>query len=152
MDPATASDSISQLIAGGGIAISGVLVLKLVELGTKMWTARNQKTDVGPQPFMVEDKTPPRYVLWIEFVTHQCETNEQFKLLTDKANADRRDLSAQIAAIGNKLDRNDEKAEERSVNLHRRIDPIAISASDANKSIDNHLQDHRARRPHSIEG
>lgn len=56
MDPATASDSISQLIAGGGIAISGVLVLKLVELGTKMWTARNQKGDatVGPQPFEVK--------------------------------------------------------------------------------------------------
>lgn len=57
MDPQTtiaASDSISQLIAGGGLVLSGGLILKLLELAQKVWLGKNQKTQVGPQPFEVK--------------------------------------------------------------------------------------------------
>ncbi len=78
MDPVTATqsaDSIGQLIAGGGIALSGAVVLKLIEVGSRMWAARSQKNEIGPQPFEV--KETPEYTLKGDCIGKHAENERQ---------------------------------------------------------------------------
>ena len=59
MDPTTtvaASDSISQLIAGGGLVLSGGLILKLLELAQRVWTSKNQRMEITPSPLEVKGR------------------------------------------------------------------------------------------------
>jgi hypothetical protein len=63
MDPATAAaagNSSGDLVMGGGIAISGVIVLKILEFAGQWFMTRNQKAQVGPQPFEVSETEKPR--------------------------------------------------------------------------------------------
>lgn len=46
--------------------------------------------------------------------------------------------------LGTKLDEIAANAEERSSNLHRRIDPLINTISGTASKLDNHLEDHRA--------
>ena len=59
MDPQTtvaASDSISQLIAGGGLVLSGGLILKLLELAQRVWSSKNQRMEITPSPLEVKGR------------------------------------------------------------------------------------------------
>lgn len=57
MEPAAAAqsaDSVAQLIAGGGLAIGGALVAKLLDTAGRWVAARNQRTEITPQPLKVK--------------------------------------------------------------------------------------------------
>lgn len=43
-----------EIITNGGLIVSGTALTLLVQSAVKMWTSRNQKNDVGPQPFEVK--------------------------------------------------------------------------------------------------
>ena len=65
--------------------------------------------------------------------------------LVQEVRADRRGLAEALGGIRAALTDNDRKAEERSRNLHKRIDPLVGAISAATHSVENHLADHRAK-------
>ena len=105
--------------------------------------ARMKKTaTVGPQPFMV--KEAERYVTCEECIRKHMTLDKRHDDLAEEIKRDRQGLSDQLSGIRNALTHNDEKAEERSRNLHKRIDVYVLAVAGAKANIDNHLQDHRA--------
>lgn len=144
MDPATtaaATDSVSQLLAGGGIALSGAVVYKLIDLAAKMWTSRNQKSTVGPQPFEV--RAAEEYVRHRDFADYCKVADRRHNDLVEQVQGDRRALAENLSGIRKQLGDLDEKAETRSVNLHRRLDPFVESVGNLKGRVEDHVRTHQ---------
>ena len=105
--------------------------------------ARMKKTaTVGPQPFEV--KPVPNYVRCEDCIRRHQAVDKRHDELALEIKGDRQALSEQLSGIRTALGENDKKAEERSRNLHKRIDPIVQAIAGAKANIENHLQDHRS--------
>lgn len=141
MDPTTTTQAavgVSELIAGGGIAISGAVVFKLIDLGAKMWASRNQKSTIGPQPFEV--KAMEKYVKCSECIEHRRIIESRQSEISEVVRSERRALAETLTGIRKQLNKLDEKAEERSQNLHRRIDPIIDAVGVLKGRVDDHVK------------
>jgi hypothetical protein len=62
----------------------------------------------------------------------------------------RQDLRAQqildaIETQGRKIEEHNKSAEERSSKLHQRVDPLAAGLAATDRTLTNHLEDHRAK-------
>lgn len=55
MDPESAS-VLKDIVAGGGLVVSGGVIAKLIDAGARAWSARNQRTRIEPQPLEVDHK------------------------------------------------------------------------------------------------
>lgn len=132
-----------ELLASGGLVVSGAALAELLRFAGRLVAARNQRTEVSAaHPLAVELRE--RFVDRGEFDALKADNRADHAALRAEQDKAAETVSRQLAELGRKLDRNDGAAEERSVNLHRRIDPLVSGLASALGSIDNHLADHRA--------
>ena len=132
----------------GGISVTGLTVggAALTTIGGLVgaWLkARHGRTEITPQPLEVREA--PAYVRCEDCIRRHAEVDKRHGDLEQEVRADRRALHDSLGAIRAAIVEGDRKAEERSRNLHKRIDPLVGAISAATHSIENHLADHRAK-------
>ena len=132
----------------GGISVTGLTIggAALTTLGGLVgaWLrARHGRTEITPQPLVVRAETPSRSCE--DCIRIHQEVERRHDDLVAEVRADRRGLAEALGGIREALTDNDRKAEERSRNLHKRIDPLVGAIAQAGASIENHLADHRAK-------
>ena len=132
----------------GGISVTGLTIggAALTTLGGLVgaWLrARHGRTEITPQPLVVRAETPSRSCE--DCIRIHQEVERRHDDLVAEVRADRRGLAEALGGIREALSDNDRKAEERSRNLHKRIDPLVGAIGAATHSIENHLADHRAK-------
>lgn len=107
------------VIQGGGLVVSGALVAKAGDWFMAWLRSRNQKTEISPTPLPVEGEISKKqpFVTIGEFNRRMDETNARVTRIEGeiKANNDR---------VMAKLDDLDTRAEDRSQQVHRRLDPL----------------------------
>ena len=108
---------LSEIIQGGGLVLSGGVVMKLLDWAKSAWTARNQRTEIAPDPLNVKNEKKPVYVTVGEFNTRLGKVEQDIKDL-------RGDIQSSNAAVLAKLDENDQRSEERARQTHLRLDPF----------------------------
>lgn len=108
---------LSEIIQGGGLVLSGGVVMKLLDWARSAWTARNQRTEITPDPLNVKNEKKPVYVTVGEFNTRLGKVEQDIKDL-------RGDIQSSNAAVLAKLDENDQRSEERARQTHLRLDPF----------------------------
>ena len=103
-----------SIIQGGGLVISGVTVLKLLDIGYKVWLARHQKTEteVKPNPLNVhmEEEPEKKFVTREEFLRHVEKVekrfeagNTAFKELRKEITGMREDLHSGLGKITDRI-------------------------------------------------
>ena len=108
---------LSEIIQGGGLVLSGGVVMKLLDWARSAWTARNQRTEIAPDPLNVKNEKKPVFVTVGEFNTRLGKVEQDIKDL-------RGDIQSSNAAVLAKLDENDQRSEERARQTHLRLDPF----------------------------
>ena len=108
---------VGEIVQGGGLVLSGGVLMKLLDWAKSAWTARNQRTEIAPDPLNVKNEKKPVFVTVGEFNTRLGKVEQDIKDL-------RGDIQSSNAAVLAKLDENDKRAEERSIQTHRRLDPL----------------------------
>ena len=108
---------LSEIIQGGGLVLSGGVVMKLLDWAKSAWTARNQRTEIAPDPLNVKNEKKPVFVTVGEFNTRLGKVEQDIKDL-------RGDIQSSNAAVLAKLDENDQRSEERARQTHQRLDPF----------------------------
>ena len=108
---------LSEIIQGGGLVLSGGVVMKLLDWARSAWTARNQRTEITPDPLNVKNEKKPVFVTVGEFNTRLGKVEQDIKDL-------RGDIQSSNAAVLAKLDENDQRSEERARQTHLRLDPF----------------------------
>lgn len=108
---------LSEIIQGGGLVLSGGVVMKLLDWARSAWTARNQRTEITPDPLNVKNEKKPVFVTVGEFNTRLGKVEQDIKDL-------RGDIQSSNAAVLAKLDENDQRSEERARQTHQRLDPF----------------------------
>ena len=108
---------LSEIIQGGGLVLSGGVVMKLLDWARSAWTARNQRTEIAPDPLNVKNEKKPGFVTVGEFNTRLGKVEQDIKDL-------RGDIQSSNAAVLAKLDENDQRSEERARQTHQRLDPF----------------------------
>ena len=121
---------LSEIIQGGGLVLSGGVVMKLLDWARSAWTARNQRTEIAPDPLNVHTEKKPSYVPVAECNRRMCEHAERMTRLEGE-------VKASNAAVIKKLDDIDTRAEERALATHRRLDPIIGKVAANSEAIDN---------------
>ena len=82
---------LADIIQGGGCVISGVALAKLIDAAVKAWSARNQRTEVSPDPLRVEKLD--KYVTRDEFARHVGENERAHENLFARLNRNDRETS-----------------------------------------------------------
>lgn len=126
-----------EIIKAGGLVLSGGALSLIVTSLVKVWTSRNQKNDVGPQPFEV--KAVDRYVTCEDCIRKHMAIDKRHDELNQEIKNDRQALSDQLTGIRSALSANDKAAEERSRNLHKRIDPMIESVGVLKGRVEDHI-------------
>ena len=108
---------VDTILQGGGLVISGAAVMKLGEAALKAWSARNQKTEIAPDPLNVRNEKKPVYVTVGECNRRMCEQAERIERIESE-------VKQSNAAVIAKLDTLDQRSEERAQATHRRLDPF----------------------------
>ena len=94
-----------------GIIISAAGLSSLCTLAGVWIKARFQRTKIEPDPLNVEKQD--KFVTRGECKNYRCNIQKQIDA-----------LGPALERIFKKLNENDRKSEERSIQLHRRLDPI----------------------------
>lgn len=105
------------IVQGGGLVMSGALVAKVGDWFMAWLRARNQKTEIAPDPLNVKNEKKPVYVTVGEFNTRLGKVEQDIKDL-------RTDIQNSNNTVIAKLDEIDTRNEERTQQTHRRIDPL----------------------------
>lgn len=123
---------LSEIIQGGGLVLSGGVVMKLLDWAKSAWTARNQRTEITPNPLPVDGEVAkkPTYVPVAECNRRMCEHAERMTRLEGE-------VKASNAAVIRKLDEIDTRAEERAQATHRRLDPVIGKVAANTEAIEN---------------
>ena len=108
---------VGEIVQGGGLVLGGGLIMKLLDWARSAWTARNQRTEIAPDPLNVKNEKKPVFVTIGEFNTRLGKVEDDIKDLRD-------DIQTSNAAVLAKLDENDQRSEERAQATHRRLDPF----------------------------
>ena len=126
-----------------GLTISGAALTAIGGVVGAWIRARYARTRIEPQPLEVRESE--RYVRCDDCIRRHQEVDRKHEDLVQEVRADRRSLAEALGGIRKAISDGDRKAEERSRNLHKRIDPLVGAISAATHSIENHLADHRAK-------
>ena len=108
---------VGEIVQGGGLVLSGGVLMKLLDWAKSAWTARNQRTEIAPDPLNVKNEKKPVYVTVGEFNTRLGKVEQDIKDL-------RGDIQSSNAAVLAKLEENDRRNEERAQKTHQRLDPF----------------------------
>ncbi len=96
------------LLQGGGLIVSGAALATIVNALVKVWTARNQRTTVEPQP--LEVKGAPKFV-----TCEQCELRHKgvdaslaagtraFEAIRARMDTDHRDVMNSIQKLNDRI-------------------------------------------------
>jgi hypothetical protein len=129
-------DGISLVI--GGTAVGAVLTF----FGQILAARVKQTNKIEPNPLNVQ--AVDRYMRCEDCLERHRVVDKRHDELVLEIRSDRQNISEQLGGIRKALSENDRKAEERSVNLHKRIDPLVAAIGGSKEAIENHLQDHRS--------
>lgn len=103
---------IGDILGGGGLVISGVALGRLLDFALRIWEARNQKTELKPNPLNVhmEEEPEKKFVTRADFEKHVAEVqrrfeagNTAFKELRKEITGMREDLHAGLARINDRI-------------------------------------------------
>jgi hypothetical protein len=72
---------LADIIQGGGLVIGGAALAKLIDAGLKVWSARNQKVEIKPNPMGV--KLEDAFVTRDEFKEHVKRNDLEHKAMVD---------------------------------------------------------------------
>lgn len=108
---------VGEIIQGGGLVVGGGLLVKLLDWAKTAWAARNQRTEITPDPLNVKNEKKPVFVTVGEFNTRLSKVEDDIKGL-------RADIQSSNAAVLAKLDENDIRSEARAQQTHQRLDPF----------------------------
>lgn len=106
-----------ELSDGLSITLGGTTLALVVKEVFAWLRARQQKTEISPDPLNVRNEKKPVYVTVGEFNTRLGKVEDDLKDL-------RNDIQSSNAAVLAKLDENDQRSEERAQQTHRRLDPF----------------------------
>jgi hypothetical protein len=121
---------VGEIVQGGGLVLSGGVLMKLLDWAKSAWTARNQRTEIAPDPLNVHTEKKPSYVPVAECNRRMCEHAERMTRLEG-------DVKESNAAVIKKLDEIDSRAEERAQATHRRLDPMIGQVAANTEAIGN---------------
>ena len=106
-------DSADGITIALGATTTGFLVKELMA-----WLrSRNQKTVIEPDPLNVRNEKKPTFVSVGECNRRMCEHDQRLSKLDDE-------IKRSNAAVMNKLDEIDTRAESRNAATHLRLDPL----------------------------
>lgn len=121
---------VGEIVQGGGLVLSGGVLMKLLDWARGAWTARNQRTEITPDPLNVHTEKKPAYVPVAECNRRMCEHAERMTRLEGE-------VKESNAAVIKKLDEIDSRAEERAQATHRRLDPMIGQVAANTEAIGN---------------
>ncbi len=76
---------VGEIIQGGGLVVGGGLIVKLLDWAKTAWAARNQRTEIAPDPLHVERS--PKYVTVQEFNKHVDDNARDHENIFARLNA-----------------------------------------------------------------
>ena len=121
---------VGEIVPGGGLVLCGGVFMKLLDWAKSVWTARNQRTEIAPDPLNVHTEKKPSYVPVAECNRRMCEHAERMTRLEGE-------VKESNAAVIKKLDEIDSRAEERAHATHRRLDPMIGQVAANTEAIGN---------------
>jgi len=129
----------------GGITLTGLTVggasLAAISGVVGAWIkARYGHTRISPQP--LEVKPSEQYVKSEECIEHRRIIEDRQHELESDVRGERKNLTEALTGIRKQLEVSDGKAETRSCNLHKRIDPLVESLGGVKGRLDQHLNHH----------
>ena len=126
-----------QLLIGGGTA--GALITML---GNYLISKTTRKSQIEPQP--LEVKGADRFVKCEECIEHRRIIEARHNELAEEVRSERKAIAESLSTIRKDIIESDRKAEERSRNLHKRLDPIVETVG----SLTGRFADHVAIAHH----
>ena len=148
--PGSAADPLSL----GNWLLNLSCVLGMVYMGIKIILAFRRQPPIERELADLSDRFAPKAHEHSQYICRaDCETREDLQTkerLTIRQAIAGMSESTQDAInhlrleITSRLDQFSREAEQRSSNLHKRIDPIATGLAGTAGKLDNHLEDHRA--------
>ena len=101
------------LVPKNSLVVTGGALGKILDVAFRAWAARNQKGEVkvSPSPLLTQQQGP--FVTVGECKQHRCALEKRIDALGPALNR-----------IFKKLSENDRRGEDRSLQLHRRLDPV----------------------------
>lgn len=111
-----------------GLTVGGAALTTIGGLVGAWLRARHGRTEITPQPLKVEQTE--KYVTCAQCAEHRLGIDNRIN-----------QIAPQLSALSNKLDEIDAKAETRSYNLHRRLDPIVEQTASTRDRLNDHLNE-----------
>lgn len=119
-------DGVQILIGGGALTTIGGILGAIIN-------ARYSRTKIEPQP--LEVRQTEKYVTCAQCAEHRQSIGNRIDA-----------VAPQLSALSKKLDEIDAKAETRSYNLHRRLDPIVEQTASTRARLNDHLNEQNRSR------
>ena len=119
--------------------LSAVVVLQLI-ISWRKASGQSEAREISTQPLRVREDMDPadREHDHPELITAtQCRQEHE---------QDRRALSVAVSGIRDMFEQHAKDAETRASKIHGRIDPIAQEVTAVKARLNDHLEDHRAKR------
>lgn len=111
-----------------GLTIGGAALTAIGGLLGAVIRARMGRTEITPQP--LEVRQTEKYVTCAQCAEHRQSIGNRIDA-----------VAPQLSALSKKLDEIDAKAETRSYNLHRRLDPIVEQTASTRDRLNDHLNE-----------
>ena len=115
------------------------VILNLVVTWRKA-SGQSEAREISPQPLRVREDLDPadREHEHPELITaSQCRAEHE---------QDRRAISVAVSGIRDMFEQHAKDAESRASKIHARIDPVAQEVTAVKARLNDHLEDHRAKR------
>ena len=117
------------LLQGGGLIVSGAALATIVNALVKVWTARNQRTTVAPQP--LEVKGAPQFVTCEQCELRHREVDNRLAAGTRAFDA----VRSKIDAVETKMDTNQRDVMQSLQKLSDRVSPMAETCAENGAAI-----------------
>lgn len=137
---ASADQLLTVLLGGAALAVifnQGVAAWRNLS-GKAQKRELDQPLEVSAAPeYARKDHVHLEYLLREDCQKRHADDERRMKDQTSE-------IKASLFELGKKLDAHNANAESRASKLHERIDPLSIRIGEVDRTVDNHLKDHRS--------